>query len=182
MSDNPRVRRNPNGTWSHHRDSKRKWADEIGCRTDLRFAEEWARESINAAFEARAKFDKDKDMNREQARSRVVTLTDQSPVRIIEADWPTTIQGTVIEGQLRADIRIREHADGRILVYGTADDQGDTVRAGFLLTDENDDDPTWVIRQVAEELIKRSPTNPKLHKAIMRAADEAVAKLPLEDI
>jgi hypothetical protein len=49
---NPLVWRNPNGTWSHHRDSKRQWADETGCRTDLRFAEEWAAQSNHASMTA----------------------------------------------------------------------------------------------------------------------------------
>ncbi len=37
-----KVWQNPNGTFSHHKDAKREWSDEVGCRTDLRFAEEWA--------------------------------------------------------------------------------------------------------------------------------------------
>lgn len=38
-----RIWQNPNGTWSNHADAQREWADEIGCRTDLRFHEEWTR-------------------------------------------------------------------------------------------------------------------------------------------
>ena len=37
-----RVWQNANGTFSHHRDSRREWSDENACRTDLRFHEEWA--------------------------------------------------------------------------------------------------------------------------------------------
>lgn len=36
------VWQNANGTFSHHKDSQREWVDEIGCRTDLRFHEEFA--------------------------------------------------------------------------------------------------------------------------------------------
>ena len=36
------VWQNANGTFSHHKDAKREWADEIACRTDLRFHQEWA--------------------------------------------------------------------------------------------------------------------------------------------
>lgn len=39
----PTVWMNTNGTFSHHRDGQREWADEDACRTDLRFHEEWAR-------------------------------------------------------------------------------------------------------------------------------------------
>ena len=38
-----RIWQNANGTWSHHRDASREWIDEVGCRTDLRFAEEHLR-------------------------------------------------------------------------------------------------------------------------------------------
>lgn len=37
----PAVWMNPNGTFSHHRDGQREWADEAACRADLRFAEDW---------------------------------------------------------------------------------------------------------------------------------------------
>ena len=39
-----KIWQNANGTWSHHRDSKREWADKDGCATDLRFHEEYADE------------------------------------------------------------------------------------------------------------------------------------------
>lgn len=35
------VWQNANGTFSHHSDGKREWSDEVGCRTDLRFHEDW---------------------------------------------------------------------------------------------------------------------------------------------
>lgn len=41
-SQRPLVWQNANGTFSHHRDAQREWADETGCRTDLRFHMEWA--------------------------------------------------------------------------------------------------------------------------------------------
>jgi hypothetical protein len=36
------IWQNPNGSWSHHRDSKREWQCREACATDLRFADEWA--------------------------------------------------------------------------------------------------------------------------------------------
>lgn len=36
------VWQNANGTFSHHKDAKREWADETACRTDLRFHQDWA--------------------------------------------------------------------------------------------------------------------------------------------
>lgn len=37
-----KVWQNANGTFSHHKDAEREWADEAACRTDLRFHSEWA--------------------------------------------------------------------------------------------------------------------------------------------
>lgn len=114
-------------------------------------------------------------------RSRVITLTDAPPIRIREAEWPTGVQGTVIDGNRRADIRTRTR-DAELLVYGTAEENGETLRAGFLEFKADHYDPAVLIRKVAAELILRAPTSLALHKLIMRAADEAVAKLPLREI
>lgn len=36
------IWQNTNGSFSHHMDSVREWADRISCETDLRFNQEWA--------------------------------------------------------------------------------------------------------------------------------------------
>lgn len=36
----PPVWQNANGTFSHHKNSKVEWDDEVSCRTDLQFARE----------------------------------------------------------------------------------------------------------------------------------------------
>ena len=41
MTAKPKIWQNDNGTWSHHKDSKRQWADRSACATDLQFAEAW---------------------------------------------------------------------------------------------------------------------------------------------
>lgn len=43
INETSKIWQNANGTWSHHKDSKREWTDQAACETDLRFAEEWAR-------------------------------------------------------------------------------------------------------------------------------------------
>lgn len=40
---NQDIWQNPNGTWCHHKDSKREWRDRDACETDLRFCLEWER-------------------------------------------------------------------------------------------------------------------------------------------
>lgn len=37
----PIVWMNPNGTFSHYRDGKTEWADEVSCRYDLRLCRTW---------------------------------------------------------------------------------------------------------------------------------------------
>jgi len=37
------IWQNANGTWSHHKDTQREWADRNGCAADLRFHTEWER-------------------------------------------------------------------------------------------------------------------------------------------
>jgi len=39
----PDIWQNANGTWSHHKDAQREWADRNGCAADLRFHTEWER-------------------------------------------------------------------------------------------------------------------------------------------
>lgn len=39
----PTIWQNSNGTFSHHMDAQREWADETGCKADLKFHQEWAR-------------------------------------------------------------------------------------------------------------------------------------------
>lgn len=41
MQTKRKIWQNADGTWSHHRDAKRKWSDYDGCATDLQFSEEW---------------------------------------------------------------------------------------------------------------------------------------------
>lgn len=37
------IWQNANGTYSHHKDSKREWEDLNGCQTDLKFHDEWSK-------------------------------------------------------------------------------------------------------------------------------------------
>ena len=66
-------------------------------------------------------------------KTRTITLTDRPPVRITEADWPIIASGDERPGHThngtpvpdyetdRYTIRVRQHADGRALVYGVID-------------------------------------------------------------
>ena len=64
-------------------------------------------------------------------KTLTITLTDRPPVKIIDADWPVIAHGSYDrhDGQVESEanriwslsIRVRRHADGRLIVYGTAD-------------------------------------------------------------
>jgi hypothetical protein len=66
-----------------------------------------------------------------ERKTRTITLTGRPPVRIVEDDWPVVAQATgkAYEGEFefqsnrttRMAIRVRQHADGRTIVYATYD-------------------------------------------------------------
>lgn len=131
------------------------------------------------------------DMTTEPKR-RTITLTGRPPVRISEAAWPTIAHG----GCERADsphsfqsnrttevgIRVRQHADGRAIVYGVyghetrwQHERSATYRAGMLLAPGSD--LVAAIRQVGAELQDRSVDD--LCDAAVRAC---IADLPPVDL
>lgn len=83
-------------------------------------------------------------------KQRTITLTDRRPVKIYEDEWPVIAHGQYRDHdnqyefqanrKWKCDIRVRQHADGRTLVYGVYDydtevqnERGFTARAGLLL-------------------------------------------------
>lgn len=107
----------------------------------------------------------------------VVTLSDRAPVKIDESEWPVISVADWHDGQERckssrhAAMRVREHADGRRLVYGWTKSQWANERshrAGFLL--ERGDDTVRAIRRVAGVLSRHE------------LADDCIADLPPEQV
>ena len=73
---------------------------------------------------------------------RTITLTDRPPVRIEDTEWPVIAQSKWFEGpyDFQANrsgwLKIRQHADGRVIVYGGYDtnwQNENSKRAGFLI-------------------------------------------------
>ena len=64
------------------------------------------------------------------SRQRTITLTDRAPVKINEADWPEVAHAREAEWS----IRVRKHADGRVLVYAV----NGARRGGELLPHDGD--------------------------------------------
>jgi len=105
--------------------------------------------------------------NSNEPKMRTITLTDAPPVRIREDDWPVIAHGAYRDHdneyefqanrRWKADVRVRQHADGRMIVYGVYDydtvfqgERGITIRAGVVL--DAGADPVSAIRTVGETL------------------------------
>lgn len=131
----------------------------------------------------------------EETKTRTITLTNRQPVKINEAEWPVIAVGSdrwhdggQIESQAnrrkKCSIRVRQHADGRAIVYGTYEYesawQGErdvTERAGVLLEDA-DADLADAINGVMDTLAELSDDE----DFVGRVARECIADLPAVEI
>jgi hypothetical protein len=104
-------------------------------------------------------------------KSRTITLTDRPPVKITEADWPIIATGSAdgddSDGRgnqpnrkWTRTIRVRQHEDGRAIVYGVYDystnfqgANGTAAKRGMLLAAPvTPDQIIAAIRVVGDEL------------------------------
>lgn len=127
------------------------------------------------------------------SKQRTITLTGRAPVRIVEEEWPVLARadGDSAAASIRRDyarheqaagqgelddyaLRVRRHADGRVLVYGLCDGAtawtGTESRRGGELLDRGDD-VIAAIRRVGEDCC--------LPDGIIR---DCIADLPAETI
>ena len=109
--------------------------------------------------------------------TRTITLTDRPPVKIKDVDWDVIAESKWFEGQydFQANrsgwLKVRQHADGRTIVYGAYDTRFQTevsLRGGELL--DKGADIAAAINRVAETC-----------NATECAAD-CIADLPAEEI
>lgn len=129
-------------------------------------------------------------MTTTETKTRTITLTDRPPVKINEAQWPQIASGTgdsysgndyarhdqaLAQGECdKYALRVRQHADGRAIVYGVLDaatawTQTEDNRGGELL--EAGVDIAAAIRRVGEGC--------GLPASIIR---ECIAALPAEEL
>lgn len=135
-------------------------------------------------------------MTDDSPKTRTITLTDRPPVRIKENEWPVLAHGhwsdhdNQYEFQAnrkwRVNIRVRQHVDGRAIVYGTYDydthfhgERGEAHKVGALL-DAGADLPAS-IKVVADQLSERVSAD-DMHSHIRDAANEAISELPPEEL
>jgi hypothetical protein len=132
--------------------------------------------------------------------TRTITLSNRRPVKIREADWPMLARGAwhdwdnQYEFQAnrtwKAFVHVRQHQDGRALVYGGYDydtafqnEQDLAYRAGELLTPDPHAGVTTqaivaAIHRVAEDLGARSNQGEHFRDI----ADNCIADLPAEEL
>jgi hypothetical protein len=127
---------------------------------------------------------------------RTITLTDRSPVKIVEDDWPVIAHGSYSEHdnqyefqsnrKWKANVRVRQHADGRAIVYGTYEYttafQGErdvSAKAGVLL--DASADKVAAIRAVGQTLAE-SVGERDFSPHIAGCVGECIADLPAEDL
>lgn len=127
-------------------------------------------------------------------KTRTITLTGRPPVRIDEAAWPVIAHGSwsdhdgKVESQAnrtwQLDIRVRQHADGRAIVYGVYQygthwqhESDESHRVGQLLS-QGGDRPA-AINAVGAQLIERIDDE-AVHRRVRDVADECIGDLPAE--
>lgn len=126
-------------------------------------------------------------------KSRTITLTGKPPVKIREDDWPVIAHGNYEdydnEHRFQAnrttdlDIRVRQHADGRAIVYGVYDystnfqsERGSVQRAGYVV--DAGGDLVEAIQRVGSDLVDRD-----VDAAIVRdVVNECIAELPAQEL
>ncbi len=107
---------------------------------------------------------------------RTITLTGRAPVRIAEDQWPIIASAKRFDGQVECQanrtwhLTVRQHADGRAIVYGVYDScyPGEGARAGQIIA--NSVKIPTVIYEVAEAC------------GCTQIADDCIADLPAVDL
>lgn len=119
-----------------------------------------------------------------------ITLSDRAPITIVADDWPVVARADWHDGQVRCQanrerfIKVREHEDGRRIVYGCYTTNWQKERgaaAGYVLErpeplgertglSDRDADTIRAIRRVAGVI------------GDAQLADEVIADLPAEEL
>ena len=135
----------------------------------------------------------------EEAKTLTITLTGRPPVRVIVGDWPVIADAKEREWEgehefqafrrSRAAIRVRRHADGRVIVHGSyvydansTTERSHQFRDGVVL--EADGDIVQAIQEVARELDDRvqSVGGDRFGVDMLELGRGCIADLPAEDM
>lgn len=119
-----------------------------------------------------------------ETKKITITMSERRPLSIVKADWPSVTYGEHFDFQSFDGVwvRVRQHSDGRAVVYGYAGDwRGggrpgrEDRRAGFLV--EAGGDIVRAIRRVAGILAETDNVGEMAHVAARRC----IADLPAEE-
>jgi hypothetical protein len=127
-----------------------------------------------------------------------ITMSERRPLTIVKADWPLIAKADRHDGAVECQanhewtIRVREHRDGRRIVYGWLTSGHGGVPAGwrgseggFLVS------PTAAFRDADDGPLSHVPDDDETVRAIRRVggiidddalADECIADLPAEEL
>jgi hypothetical protein len=137
----------------------------------------------------------DADSNRHKERfvsSLTITLTGRAPIKIDTDEWPILASAKWHDGQVECQANrtrkliVREHQDGRVVVYGIYDTQWQSEsgrRRGEYLADCRDDLNSPIVNGDRAQKIVDA-----IHKVSedldfnIDLAEECIADLPAEDI
>lgn len=125
-----------------------------------------------------------------ERKQRTITLTGRAPVKIHDSDWPAIAAASEKtwdnEHEFQANetwhdwIKVRQHQDGRTLVYASSDYStqyqgrtGHLIKGGELLA-PGADIPAAILR-VTQEMMDRGANG-----ALGKIAHECIADLPAE--
>lgn len=128
-------------------------------------------------------------MTTTKPKRRTITLTDRNPVTILESDWPIIASanerpGSFVNGTPTPDyetdehrLTVRQHADGRAIVYGvlnaaTVWTGTEDRRGGELL-------PTYTDPRLLIDAIRSVGADCGLLDSVIRAC---IADLPAEEL
>lgn len=112
-------------------------------------------------------------------KTRTITLSNRPPVKIKESEWPVIAKASwcdnpaiPVQANRSASVRVRQHADGRAIVYGTYETQwqGESELKSGLLLDAGAD-VAAAIYEVVDDI-----------GVTATMAAECVADLPAEEI
>ena len=129
-------------------------------------------------------------------KTRTITMTGRPPVKIREDQWPITAHGEYSDHdnqydfqanrKWQCDIRVRQHADGRAIVYGVYDydtafqnERGVCAKAGELL--DSADEIIAAIYSVGTALMSATEGH-DFGGHISAAMRDAIADLPAEEL
>lgn len=131
-----------------------------------------------------------------KTKQRTITLTNRPPVRVKEDHWPVIAHGSYKDWDnqyefqanrtWKIDIRVRQHQDGRAIVYGVYDydthfhgEKCEAHKVGALLAP--DDDLPGAIKEAAKQMIERV-SDEDMHQHIRAIANECIADLPAQEL